>query len=373
MVSERILRRAIVLDQPGLGMGSLDHEGLHELVLEVTTPSFREVARPGYDERRVRSLVWASAELGRALGTFRRHAGLAADLDAMLPQTGVGGDPLREFWVLLLRATNLDEELTTALPRGRYVRSLGYKAFHDWGVCCGLMGSAIDEAVVLATARERLAGYEDGHRTQCLAQLDAGIAEGRQMLSGVATRFDPDENTRLSADPAGLEWIEFALQPDPIHEPGSEGEEDLIALWRVLPMSMTRAGPLDSVVGRRVELARDAWGTAYLLMSLPGLSELRMRLRIEDAPGLTDWSIAVRYQVAARAYVPYSGEASFELSIDGKPLYGGGAHFSRAPGELEIVLPAELIERGDHVFSLRLGSSTNTTFRLLALEIRAPR
>jgi len=371
-VSERILRRAIVLDETAAGMGNIDHEELHALVLETATPSFLEVTRPGYDDRRIRSLVWPAAELACALGTFRRHAGLAAGLEPMVPQAGFASDPLREFWVLLLRAADQDEELIPALEQGRYLRSLGYKAFHDWGVCCGLMGSALDEAAVLATARERLAGSTERLRTLCLAQLDAGLSEGRLMLSGIAPRFDPDENTRLSANPAGLEWIEFALEPDPIHEPGSEGEEDLVALWRMLKDSMVTVGPLDSVVGRLVEPARDAWATGYLLMSLPGLSELRLRLRMEDDPGLSDWRLRVRYQVAGRAYVPYSGEASFELSIDGKPLYRGGAHFSRAPGDLEIVLPVELIPAGDHVISLRLGSETNTTFRLLALEIRAP-
>ncbi len=368
-VAERILRRAIVLDHPL----SIEHEELHRIVIDRVTPAFR-VQYGELMEIASRSRVGAAAvALATGLGVFRRHHGLPPDLGASYPEIGAAGGWAGNVLALFVRCANQDPGLNSDLEQGRYLGRLDPPRFMRWGVRCGLYGEPIDLHAVRSAAKARVAALSAALKVDCLAELERGLVIGREQLSGILHRNDPDENTRLGANAVGADWIDCATEDVPLAEPDAESKVDTVARWSAGKQSISIGGAMLSVGGRFIGQAMDERWRGYILMPLPGHSEIEMKFRIEDPFSTKDWSIVVRYQVGARAYLPYQGDASMELFIDGKPLDEGRLLFPRDVADYELGLPWEVLTPGDHTLSLRLGANSNTTFRVHSVTLRAPK
>lgn len=370
-VGERILRRATTME---------DYEGVDQATLQRASI---QAASPAYDGlfgdaspfSTARSSGIAAAEFARALALYRRSAGLLPGIVEMLPDLDAKPELATDPMVLLLRAAGREPKMLNDLMDGSCLtgRSPGY--FYGWGLHSAMMGEGVEMQRVRTALRSKLSGFNEAQHVNNSARFEEGFLRGQDLVQGIGKQYDPDENTRMGYSSDESDWAELELErvPSKGPKPKSLGGERSVLHWRFSHAAMLATGPIESVRARLVEQTMDVWNVGYLLMSQPGLSELRMRFQVDSDPGFGDWGLLVTYQLGARAYMPYQGEASFEILLDQKPLDRGRLRFVRDFDSHRVWLPRELLVPGEHELSLRLGPSTNTTFRLMGLEILAPR
>jgi hypothetical protein len=153
--------------------------------------------------------------------------------------------------------------------------------------------------------------------------------------------------------------------------PGPDTPNHVDAMWSFTEDAPSLAGCASGVEGTAVDLRREGSDPASLLFGHIGASEIALELdhRRDVA---AEWSLVVLGQASARRYLPHQGLVRLELYLDGRRVATQSlSHIGKGVEEFEI--PATWFDPGWHVFTLRLGAESTTSYRLLQVRMERRR
>ena len=84
--------------------------------------------------------------------------------------------------------------------------------------------------------------------------------------------------------------------------------------------------------------------------------------------------LRLRHITAIRSEFPWSGQVRLQLQLDGRLIASKLSVAKRnpsAPTYEDLPLPGLLLAAGPHVLSIRVGSSSTTTYRILEAQLVA--
>lgn len=280
-----------------------------------------------------------------SLAAASRAAGAAIPLPSFLPVGWRIEDvPPRQFRVLFAAAGQPSVRLLL-VDEGPGEES------EDWGLMCGLLG---DEAFA-----ERVRG-------RCGPSFEIELAEGRRRLDGVYEEVAPDPDALLGAEVPDTGLVALELVPD---EEPVEQDPDLVAQWdfqRHPPRWVGQAGPVQVRLAHQSNEDSEYY---YLRMAAFGRSEVRLSFEVDrvQSPELILWE-----QKSAQRYYPLQGEVQVEIFLDDVIYVSSKAVTTEGPQHV-IPIPADLLQPGKHVLSIRLGRESTTPYWLHKVALRGRR
>ncbi|MFO0985381.1 MAG: hypothetical protein U1E76_27225 [Planctomycetota bacterium] len=210
------------------------------------------------------------------------------------------------------------------------------------------------------------AGREDRETAQrCYRE---GIDLAREEFHGVRSPFIPDPATRLDAF--------FAAKAAPLEIPTTRNEvsdADISWVFKAEGIRVDGRNAGVSAFCASFHRAENDPRYGYLLLELPGVSEVRFSFRIPSGmdPRKTTLDAALHLQRNNRQLLPFLGTAEVQIFFDSAFVLSHVVTDSDSSPSVsfQILRPQE-VEPMEHVLTVRLAIASNTTLRLKHLSIR---
>jgi hypothetical protein len=307
-------------------------------------------------------LLAEAEELFRAIAFARRASGLPACdiLPAVTPE--------HEF--ASVRAARRDapliEKLRTAPFDFRGDRVIKYEPFQEYGLLAGSFGDLLLEEELEARARE-LAVERSVDPRQAVLSFGKGVASAHEEFHGRREDLAPDADTHLGAffDVAGDPPV---VPPAVSRQVSADGN---LASWDFTSEAVSLQGCATGVTLRLTPIGTDEKdpNRRYARLGVPGLSEIRLSLRIPPRPpGLI--SLNVTTQKAPRRALPFQGDCGLDVLVDGKVVRREIWFFNTGPQESWIAIPpVDLGDERQHEIALRLSGGSTTTLRIQRVSL----
>lgn len=194
-----------------------------------------------------------------------------------------------------------------------------------------------------------------------LRQFLTGCATAAAEAKGIRPEFDPDPESRPGMVPR---QVEAPAAQDLLKEAG----EGTGIEWCFEDVPRILGGDslgLAHVLTQEGELGSDE---SRVRLVAPGASRITLGFVVPEETSFRTWNLTVKVIKRRRAHLPYLGDASLELALDGSFLQPLPVRETRVH-ELPVSLPSYLLCPGKHEISLALDSSSTTTVNVFRVTL----
>lgn len=320
----RILRRSLH-SKLWTELADIDTRALLEVVVPRGTGELPDAASwIGLTDARaevVEASLFVDRGRGASLEPYQRVVPRFAFPKAVRLQAAMGDPTIRET---LLSGGNIEDP-------------------HQWGWCCEAFGSQ----EVTRLALESLAG-------PARARFERGLAEAADEMEGGRPALE-EQAARRAGDP-DEEWRRIERGPGAGQDSGVAS-----AQWTFRSSHVELRG-----TARAVRFAGDAshvpnaWdeGSSHLRMGVAPGSCAEMEFQIPEGWNGKRLRLVLEHLASATTYVPWRGQVSLRIDMDGRSLDGDYSVTWKGSRESSFPMDGCFLDPGPHVIALRIASAT---------------